>query len=73
MPSPTELKAKIEHDGDVPTEPAPVAADRSAEEKLRAYWIIKIAPPAYRQERLLAKLAEVEKVVLSHSPTQKAE
>ena len=37
----------------------------SAEEKLRAYWTMKGAPPADRQERLLTKLAEVEKAVLS--------
>jgi DNA repair exonuclease SbcCD nuclease subunit len=62
--SPAELKVKIEHDADLPPEPAPIAAARSAEEKLRAYWAIKGAPPADRQERLLAKLAEVEKAVL---------
>jgi DNA repair exonuclease SbcCD nuclease subunit len=62
---PAELKVKIEHNADLPAEPAPIAAARSAEEKLRAYWAMKGAPPAERQERLLAKLAEVEKVVLS--------
>jgi hypothetical protein len=56
---------KIEHDTGVPTEPAPIAAAHSAEEKLRAYWTMKGAPPADRQERLLTKLAEVEKAVLS--------
>jgi DNA repair exonuclease SbcCD nuclease subunit len=63
--SPAELKVKIEHDGDLPAEPAPIAAARSAEEKLRAYWAMKGIPPADRQERLLAKLAAVEKEVLS--------
>jgi exonuclease SbcD len=63
--SPAELKVKIEHDGDLPTEPAPIAAARSAEEKLRAYWAMKGTPPADRQERLQAKLAEIEKEVLS--------
>jgi DNA repair exonuclease SbcCD nuclease subunit len=63
--NPAELKVKIEHDADLPSEPAPIAAARSAEEKLRAYWTMKDAPPADRQERLLAKLAEVEKAVLS--------
>jgi exonuclease SbcD len=58
--SPAELKVKIEHDADFPSEPAPIAAARSAEEKLRAYWAIKGTPPADRQERLLAKLAEIE-------------
>ncbi len=63
--NPAELKVKIEHDAALPAEPAPIAAARSAEEKLRAYWAMKGAPPADRQERLLAKLAEVEKTVLS--------
>jgi DNA repair exonuclease SbcCD nuclease subunit len=63
--SPAELKVKIEHDADFPAEPAPIAAARSAEEKLRAYWAMKGVPPADRQERLLAKLAEVEKAVLT--------
>jgi exonuclease SbcD len=61
---PAELKVKIEHDADLPAEPAPIATARSAEEKLRAYWAMKGTPPADRQERLLAKLAEVEKAVL---------
>ena len=43
--NPAELKVKIEHDPDIPTEPAPLAAARSAEEKLRAYWAIKGGPP----------------------------
>jgi DNA repair exonuclease SbcCD nuclease subunit len=62
---PAELKVKIEHGADLPAEPAPIAAARSAEEKLRAYWAMKGSPPIDRQERLLAKLAEVEKAVLS--------
>jgi len=62
--NPVELKVKIEYDVDVPAEPAPIAAARSAEEKLRAYWAMKGSPPADRQERLLAKLAEVEKAGL---------
>ena len=62
---PAELKVKIEHDADLPAEPAPIAAALSAEEKLRAYWTMKGFPPVDRQERLLAKLAEVEKAVLS--------
>jgi DNA repair exonuclease SbcCD nuclease subunit len=61
---PAELKVKIEHDADLSSEPARIAAARSAEEKLRAYWAMKGVPPADRQERLLAKLAEVEKEVL---------
>jgi DNA repair exonuclease SbcCD nuclease subunit len=63
--NPAELKVKIEHDADIPAEPAPIAAAHSAEEKLRAYWTMKGAPPAERQERLLARLAEVENAVLS--------
>jgi hypothetical protein len=62
--NPAELKVKIEHDADLLAEPAPIAAAHSAEEKLRAYWAMKGTPPADRQERLLAKLAVVEKSVL---------
>ena len=62
--SPAELKVKIEHNADAPAESAPIAAGCSAEEKLRAYWAMKGAPPADSQERLLSKLAEVEKAVL---------
>ena len=63
--NPAELKVKIEHGADIPAEPAPIVAAHSAEEKLRAYWTMKGFPPVDRQERLLAKLREVEKVVLS--------
>ena len=63
--NPAELKVKIEHDADIPAEPAPITAAHSAEEKLRAYWTMKGPPPVDRQERLLTKLAEVEKAVLS--------
>jgi hypothetical protein len=63
--SPVELKVKIEHDADLAAEPAPISAAHSAEEKLRAYWTMKGTPPVYRQGRLLAKLAGVEKAVLS--------
>jgi DNA repair exonuclease SbcCD nuclease subunit len=63
--NPAELKVKIERDADLPAEPAPIVAAHSAEEKLRAYWTMKGFPPVDRQERLLAKLAEVEKTVLS--------
>lgn len=63
--SPAELKVKIERDADVPNEPAPIAAAHSAEEKLRAYWGVKGFPATETQPRLMAKLAEVEKVVLS--------
>jgi DNA repair exonuclease SbcCD nuclease subunit len=63
--NPAELKVKIEHDAELPAEPAPIAAARSAEEKLRAYWAMKGGMPVDRQEQLLTKLAEVEKVLLS--------
>ena len=63
--NPAELKVKIEHDADSPSEPAPIAAAHSAEGKLRAYWTMKGSPPPEHQERLLTKLAEVEKAVLS--------
>jgi hypothetical protein len=63
--NPAELKVKIERDADLPAEPGPIAAAHSAEQKLRAYWTMKGFPPVDRQERLLAKLAEVEKTVLS--------
>jgi hypothetical protein len=48
-----------------PCRSCPIAAAHSTEEKLRAYWTMKGAPPADRQERLLTKLAEVEKAALS--------
>jgi DNA repair exonuclease SbcCD nuclease subunit len=63
--NPAELKVKIEHEAELQAEPAPIVAARSAEEKLRAYWAMKGAPPADRQEKLLAKLADVEKTLLS--------
>jgi len=62
--NPAELKVKIEHDADLPAESGLIAAARSAEEKLRAYWAMKCAPPVDRQARLLAKLAEIENAVL---------
>ena len=63
--NPSELKVKIEHEPELTVQPAPIVAAHSAEEKLRAYWTMKGTPPVDRQERLLAKLAEVEKIVLS--------
>jgi len=63
--NPAELKVKIEHNADLPAEPAPIASARSAEEKPRAYWTMKGSPPADHQERLLAKRAEVKEAVLS--------
>lgn len=64
--SPSELKVKIEHDADAPAEPAPIAAARSAGEKLRAYWAMKGSPSPDRQERLVAKLAGLETTVLTN-------
>ena len=61
---PAERKVKIEHDPDLAAEPTPLATARSAEEKLRAYWAMKGAPPPEHQERLVAKLTVLEKVVL---------
>lgn len=65
--SPAELKVKIEHEAEVSPEPAPIAAARSAEEKLQAFWAMKGAPPIDRQERLLAKLAYIEKAVFDNA------
>ena len=63
--NPAELKVKIEHDAELASEPAPIVAAHSAEEKLRAYWAMKGTPPVDRQERLLTKLGDVERAVLS--------
>jgi len=63
--SPAELKVKIEHEADVAMDPAPITAACSAEEKLRAYWAVKGSPAPERQERLLAKLADLETTVLN--------
>ncbi len=63
---PGELKVKIEHEPEGPTENAPLSLAKTAEEKLRAYWVLKGEPPIERQERLLAKLAQIESSVLAH-------
>lgn len=42
--NPADLKVKIEHDADFPSQPAPVAAACSTEEKLRAYRTMKDSP-----------------------------
>jgi len=62
---PAELKVKIEHEPEGPTETAPLSLAKTAEDKLRAYWALKGEPPVDRQERLLAKLAQVESSVLA--------
>ena len=62
---PAELKVKIEHEPEGPTENAPLSLAKTAEDKLRAYWALKGEPPVARQERLLAKLAQIESSVLT--------
>jgi hypothetical protein len=62
---PAELKVKIEHEPEGLTESAPLSLAKTAEDKLRAYWALKGEPPVERQERLLAKLAQVESSVLT--------
>ena len=64
--NPSELKVKIEHEPESAISTAPLSLAKTAEEKLRAYWDLKGAPPAEQQERLLAKLAQIEAEVLSH-------
>ena len=63
--NPAELKVKIEHEPETTIETAPLSVARAAEDKLRAYWALKGAPPAGQQQRLLSKLAQVESAVLS--------
>ena len=65
--NPAELKVKIEHEPEGPTEIVPLRLAKTAEDKLRAYWAIKGEPPVERQERLLAKLAQIESSVLTQS------
>jgi DNA repair exonuclease SbcCD nuclease subunit len=62
---PAELKVKIEHEPEGPSENAPLSLAKTAEDKLRAYWVLKGEPPIERQERLLAKLAQIESSVLT--------
>src|SRR5439155_16129264 len=54
--NPSELKVKIEHEPESAIPTAPLSLAKTAEEKLRAYWDLKGAPPMEQQERLLAKL-----------------
>ncbi|HEV3277014.1 MAG TPA: metallophosphoesterase [Terriglobia bacterium] len=63
--NPAELKVKIEREPETEGETTPLSAARTAEDKLRAYWVIKSAPPVDQQQRLLSKLAQVESAVLS--------
>ncbi len=64
--NPAELKVKIEHEPESAIQTAPLSLAKTAEEKLRAYWKLKGAPRVEQQERLLAKLAQIESEVLSH-------
>ena len=63
--NPSELKVKIDARAEDPTETAPLSLAKTAEGKLRAYWALKGEPPVARQERLLAKLAQIESSVLT--------
>ena len=62
---PSELKVKIERQPVSGVEAAPVSRARTVEDKLRAYWEMKGAPPVNQQERLLAKLGQIETAVSS--------
>jgi len=62
---PAELKIKIEHQSEEPTETAAVSLAKAAEDKLRAYWALKGEPPPEQRQRLLAKLSQIETAVLA--------
>ena len=68
--APAELRLKIEHDAIASGAPAPIAAARSAEDKLRAYWGMKDLPKPDRQALLLTKLAELEAKVMRNADRQ---
>ena len=63
--NPAELKVKIEHEAETVIETAPLTVAKSAEQKLHAYWVVKGFPPEDQQERLLARLTQVEQAVLA--------
>jgi len=63
--NPAELKVKIEREPETEAEATSLSVARTAEDKLRAYWALKGAPPADQQQHLLSKLAQVESVVLA--------
>lgn len=65
---PAELNVEIERQADAEDVALPVSQARSAEEKLRAYWDIRGAPPSEQQERLLAKLAHLEARLYGDEP-----
>ena len=62
--NPAELKIKIDHEPEESTPTAMVSLAKSAEAKLRAYWTLKGDPPPERQNRLLAKLSQIEAALL---------
>ncbi len=68
--NPAELKVKIEHEAETTTDTARLSGAKSAEEKLRAYWALKGAPPVEQQKRLLARLTQVEQAVLVQQDTR---
>ena len=61
--NPAELKVKIEREPETEGETTPLSVARSAEDKLRAYWVLKGSPPVDQQQCLLSKLAQVESAV----------
>jgi len=61
--NPAELKVKIEREPETEAEATSLSVARTAEDKLRAYWALKGAPPVDQQLRLLSKLAQVESAV----------
>ena len=63
--NPAELKLKIEREPETEADTTSLSSARTAEDKLRAYWVLKGAPPVDQQQRLLSKLAQVESAVLS--------
>jgi DNA repair exonuclease SbcCD nuclease subunit len=65
---PAELKLKIEREAEAEHAALPVSQAHSAEAKLRAYWDIKGAPLPDQQERLLAKLANLESRLYEEDP-----
>ena len=68
--NPAELKVKIEHEAETAIETASLSVAKSAEEKLRAYWELKGSPAVEQQERLLARLTQVEQAVLGQHDTR---
>jgi len=63
--NPAELKVKIERASETEGETTPLSVAKTVEDKLRAYWVLKGAPPVDQQQRLLSKLAQVESAVLA--------